>query len=77
MKEEDVIVEYDDPQLEELMKGKITAEERHSQLVTEWEAGKEARDLLSAKKYKAAKELIELGVSEESAYLITLCFEEM
>lgn len=62
---------------DDLVNGRrLTSEDIRTKLLAEFEAGKPERDAHAAKKKAAADELISLGVSKESAYLIANYYEE-
>ncbi len=55
---------------------RLTSEGIRAKFLAEFEAGKLERDSHAAKKKAAADELIALGVSKESAYLLANYYEE-
>lgn len=55
---------------------RLTSEDFRAKMLAEFEAGRPERDAHAAKKKAAADELIALGVSKASAYLIANYYEE-
>lgn len=55
---------------------RLTSEGIRAKFQEEFDAGKPERDAVAAKKKAAADELIALGVSKESAYLLANYYEE-
>lgn len=76
MPKENIVIEYEDPVVAEFAKGKILSEDFSAQLRADFNARKPERDALAAQKKVAADELISLGLSKESAYLLANYYEE-